>query len=173
MKIKLLVLAVALTLSVTCANAGGNPEYVKYPDGYKDSFTNYVTMNRAGKELVAKMWANDVAVSSYKQGKQAAEGSVVIMEVYKPKKGADGKVLSGKDGIYEIDKLAAVAVMERKGSWDAAFPENDRVGNWGFAFYKADGTPKKNDLNCPVCHTPLKGQDYLYSHQPLLNYARR
>ena len=113
MKIKLLVLAVALTLSVTCANAGGNPEYVKYPDGYKDSFTNYVTMNRAGKELVAKMWANDVAVSSYKQGKQAAEGSVVIMEVYKPKKGADGKVLSGKDGIYEIDKLAAVAVMER------------------------------------------------------------
>ena len=173
MKFKLIFTTIVLSLSAVSANAGGNPEFVQFPEGYKGSFTNYVTMNRAGKELVAKMWANDVAVSSYKEGKQATEGSVVIMEIYKPKKDADGKAISGKDGIYEIDKLAAVAVMERRASWNAAYPEADRVGQWGFAIYKADGTPKKNDLNCPVCHTPLKEQDYLYSHQPLLEYARR
>ena len=173
MKFKLISAGVVLTLSAACANAGGNPEFVKFPEGYADSFTNYVTMNRAGKKLVAKMYANDVAVSSYKEGKQAAEGSVVIMEVYKPKKDADGKALSGKGGIYEIDKLAAVAVMERRGSWNAAYSEDDRVGDWGFAIYNSHGTPKKNDLNCPVCHTPLKEQDYLYTHLPLLEYARR
>jgi hypothetical protein len=63
--------------------------------------------------------------------------------------------------------------MERRDSWNAAYSEDDRVGDWGFAIYNSDGTPKKNDLNCPVCHTPLKEQDYLYSHQPLLEYARR
>jgi hypothetical protein len=173
MKFKQIAVSATLTVSVACANAGGNPEFVKFPEGYADSYTNYVTMNRAGKELVAKMYANDVAVSSYKEGRQAAEGAVVIMEVYKPKKGPDGKVVIGKDGIYETDKLAAVAVMERNGSWDAAYPEDDRVGGWGFAIYNPDGTPKKNELNCPVCHTPFKEQDYLYTQLPLLEYARR
>jgi len=173
MLFKLITTAVILIVSVTCANAGGNPEFVKFPEGYTDSFTNYVTMNRAGKELVAKMYANDVAVSSYKEGKQAAEGAVVIMEIYKPKKGADGKIVSGKGGVYEIDKLAAVAVMERKGSWDSEYPKDDRVGDWGFAIYNPDGTPKKNELNCPACHTPFKEQDYLYTYKPLLEYSRR
>ncbi|MCP4406389.1 MAG: cytochrome P460 family protein [Gammaproteobacteria bacterium] len=71
-----------------------------------------------------------------------AEGSVVILEVYKPKKDANGKA-KGQDGIYEIDKLAAVAVMERRGAWDAAYPKDDRVSDWGFAIYNPNGTPKK------------------------------
>lgn len=100
-------------------------------------------MNRAGKELVAKMYTNDMALSSYKKGKEAAEGSVVIMEVYKPKKDANGKAVKDQDGIYEIDKLAAVAVMERRGAWDAAYLKDDRVGDWGFAIYNPNGTPKK------------------------------
>ena len=173
MKLKLISAAVVLTFAAACAYAGGNPEYVKFPEGYAESYTNYVTMNRAGKELVAKMYANDEAISSYKESNQAAEGAIVIMEIHKPKKGSDGKAVIGKDGIYEIDKLAAVAVMERRSSWDAAYPEDARVGDWGFAIYNPDGTPKSNDLNCPVCHTPFKEQDYLYTYKPLIEHARR
>ncbi|NIO41864.1 MAG: hypothetical protein GTO41_17845, partial [Burkholderiales bacterium] len=65
----------------------------------------------------AKMYANDVAISSYKNGQPAASGSVIIMEVYKPKKNADGEPIVGADGINKIDKLAAIAVMERRTNW--------------------------------------------------------
>lgn len=108
-------------LSAINAYAEGNPEYVKFPTGYETSFANYTTMNRDGKEQVAKMYANDAAISSYKKGQTAAPGSVVVMEVYKPKKDADGKSIVGSDGIYEIGKLAAVAVMERRDAWEAAY----------------------------------------------------
>ena len=29
------------------AHAGGDPEYVKFPEGYEKTFTQYATMNRA------------------------------------------------------------------------------------------------------------------------------
>jgi len=114
-------------LSAINAYAEGNPEYVKFPTGYETSFANYTTMNRDGKEQVAKMYANDAAISSYKKGQTAAPGSVVVMEVYKPKKDADGKSIVGSDGIYEIGKLAAVAVMERRDAWEAAYSPDHRL----------------------------------------------
>ncbi|MBT4770473.1 MAG: hypothetical protein HOO00_08155, partial [Rhodospirillaceae bacterium] len=80
------------------AYAGGDPDYVKYPKGYQESFTNYATMNRNGKEQVAKMYANEVAISSYGKDQKASAGSVIVMEVYKPKKDADGKAVEGSEG---------------------------------------------------------------------------
>ena len=85
-------------LSAINAYAEGNPEYVKFPTGYETSFANYTTMNRDGKEQVAKRYANDAAISSYKKGQTAAPGSVVVMAVYKPKKDADGNSIVGSEG---------------------------------------------------------------------------
>ncbi len=166
-------IAVALVciLSAVCVYAGGDPDFVAFPEGYGKSFTNYVTLNRVGKELVAKMYANDVVISSYEAGEKAASGSVLVMEVYKPKKDADGKALVGDDGIYVIDQLAAIAVMERRDNWDVAYPAENRVGNWGFAFYGPDGQPKANELQCVVCHTPLAHQDFMFSNQHLVNHV--
>ena len=100
------------TASLVCALwstgllAGGAPEHVPLPDGYSDQYVHYVTMNRVGKEQIAKMYANDVAIASYEKGAPAASGSVLVMEIYKPKKGDDGKALVGSDGTYEIGQLA-------------------------------------------------------------------
>ncbi len=83
---------VSTAVGVTCGllalqgHAGGDTDFVRLPAAYAQSFTNYATFNRTGKELVARMYANDIAVSSYTQGRTAGPGSVVIMEVYKPKK---------------------------------------------------------------------------------------
>ncbi len=172
MNLSKVLVGVVFSLSTVCASAGGDPEFVQYPEGYQVSFSNYITMNRVGKELVAVMYANDVAVSSYEKGEPAASGSIVIMEVYKPMKDEAGKAIMDSDGLYEIDSLAAVAVMENRDSWDEAFPLEHRVGNWGFAMYDADGKAKANDLNCAECHTPLSQQDYLYSYQHLLDFVK-
>ncbi len=168
-----IITGAACVLSALVAYAGGNPDYVKFPQGYETSFTNYTIMNRAGSAAVAKMYANKSAVASYKKGQAAAPGSIIVMEVYKPKKDAEGKPIVGRDGVNEIDKLAAIAVMERRDGWPSAYSADDRVGTWGFAIYNADGSPKQNDLACVTCHTPLEQQDYLFSHQKLVDHAKR
>ena len=173
MKFGKLVIATAGVLSALVAFAGGNPEHVKFPAGYDKSFTNYTKMNRAGSPAVAKMYANEVALNSYRKGQPAAAGSIVVMEVYKPKKDAAGNVIVGSDGVNETDALAAIAVMERRDNWPAAYAAGDRVGTWGFAIYNPDGTPKQNDLACVTCHTPYEKQDFLFSHQQLMDFAKR
>lgn len=162
---------IGLTLSFH-AFGGGNSEFVKFPENYTQTFAHYDTANRANQTQLAKFYANKTAVDSYKNGEKAASGSVVIMEIYAPKKDAEGKIQSGEDGLFVIDKLAAVAVMEKRSDWDNAFKAEDRSGGWGFALYEPDGKVKDNELNCAQCHTPLQKQDNLFSFQKLINYAK-
>jgi len=172
MKTVLKIAAVALAISPLVAHSGGNPEHVKFPAGYESTFTKYATANRANQTQVAKLYANETAIASYKADQKAASGSVVVMEIYSTKTGEDGKPIAGSDGLFEIDSLAAVAVMENRGDWDASFSADDRTENWGFAVYEPDGSEKSNDLNCVQCHTPLSGQDYLFTYGRLVDFVK-
>ena len=113
---------IALTISFV-AYAGGNPEYVSYPASYKTEFTQYDTRNRNNGKQVAVMYANKVALDSVSNGK-LAEGSKIIMEVYKAQMGEYGKPIISADGSFEKGKFAAVAVMEKRADWDANFDAN-------------------------------------------------
>ncbi len=172
MKYALTAVAAIFAFTPFTALGGGDPEHVKFPEGYAKTYTKYATANRANQTQVAKLYANETAITSYTQGEGGASGSVVIMEIYSTKTDADGKPVAGDDGIFEIDSLAAVAVMEKQDEWDASFPAENRTGNWGFAVYDPDGTVKSNDLNCVQCHTPLSGQDYLFTYQRLVDFVK-
>ncbi|MCB1948366.1 cytochrome P460 family protein [Nitrosomonas sp.] len=172
MKGVLKILAAVIAMTPIYANSGGNPEYVNFPEGYEKAFTKYATINRANQTQVAKLYANETAIASYKENQKGDSGSVLVMEIYSTKTDADGKPVPGDDGIFVIDSLAAVAVMENRDNWDDAFSAEDRTGNWGFAVYNPDGTEKSNDLNCVQCHTPLSGQDYLFTYQKLVDFVK-
>ncbi|MBL1142756.1 MAG: cytochrome P460 family protein [Proteobacteria bacterium] len=159
----------ALSISVL-ANAGGNPEHVSFPEAYKTEYAQYDTRNRNNGKQVAVMYANKIAIDSASNAK-LAEGSKIIMEVYKAKLGEDGKPVVGADGIFEKGAFAAIAVMEKKSNWDANFDAKERAKDWGFAIYKTDGTPKDNDLECASCHTPLVESDYMFSYSSLQNFS--
>lgn len=148
--------------------AGGNNEFVSFPDGYKDSFTHYNTQNRANNKQIADMYANQIAIDSIKAG-NLADGSRIVMEIFLPETDEDGKPVAGPDGLFIKSKLAAVAVMEKKNDWDSTFSADDRAGNWGFALYTPEGKPKENDLDCATCHRPLSNQDFMFTHQKLLD----
>lgn len=166
-------LSALIGLTLSChVYGGGNPEFVKFPEKYEQIFTKYDVANRTNQTQLAKFYANKIAVESYKKSEEAAPGSVVVMEIYVPKKDAEGKILSGEDGLFIIDKLAAVAVMEKKNDWDSTYKTNDRSGNWGFALYDPEGKVKDNDLNCAQCHTPLQKQDSLFTFQKLVDYVK-
>lgn len=152
--------------------AGGDPDFVKLPGEYKSEYEQYSSTNRDGNEQFAKIYANDDALSSIKEADTTGSGSVIIMEIYKIKKDDKDQPILSEDGTYTEDSLAAIAVMEKRDSWDKAFPKEHRLEGWGFAIYNPDGTAKKNDLACVACHTPLKNDDFLFSFDDLKSYAR-
>lgn len=173
MKLHYKIATLACALLPFYTFAGGNPDYVKLPGNYQQIFTQYDKSNRANQTQVAKFFANEIAVASYKKGEEAAPGSIVVMEIYEPKKDGEGKIVAASDGVFEIEKLVAVAVMEKRADWDKSFSSDDRTGNWGFAVYSPDGAAKSNDLNCVQCHTPLKDQDYLFSFGKLVDFVKK
>ena len=173
MKNLLKAAVVAFAIAPVCVSAGGDPDHVKFPADYAKTFTQYATINRGNQTQVAKLYANDAAIAGYKQGNQDSSGAVIVMEIYTPKKDAEGKPIPGSDGVFEIDSLAAVGVMENRSDWDAAFSKESRTGNWGFALYNPDGSVKSNELNCVQCHTPLQSQDYLFTYQKLVDFVKK
>ena len=151
--------------------AGGNPEYVKFPQNYQSEFTQYDTRNRTNGKQVAVLYANKVAINTISDS-TLSDGSKIIMEVYKTVPGEDGKPTMGDNGIFKKGNLAAIAVMEKRSDWDANFSVKERAGDWGFALYNKDGTVKENKLECASCHSPMTDKDYLFSHSSLLSFTK-
>lgn len=149
--------------------AGGNNDAVKFPAGYQSEFTLYDTRNRVGKPQIVDLYANKVAQETAGPT-ESADGSILIMEIYKAKMDADGNAITREDGLYEKGKVAAVAVMEKRSDWGDAIPAEDRAGDWGFALYTPDGQPKENDLDCKTCHRPFEQTNYMYSYSKLLEH---
>lgn len=158
-------------LSCVYTYAEGDPDFVKLPKEFIKEYKLYSTINRDGKEELAKIYANETALSSIKNGTTTTPGSVIIMEVYKVKRNDKDLPLKNEDGTYIEDSLAAIAVMEKSDNWDSAFPKENRLENWGFAFYSPDGSAKSNDLPCVSCHTPLKNKDFIFSYDDLKKFT--
>jgi hypothetical protein len=153
---------------VTAAFAGGDPEYVAFPEGYKETDVQYATINRKNGKQVGVLYANEAAIGSVRYGDNLIPGSRIVMEIYKLKKDTEGNPVKGADGIYEKGDLAAIAVMEKSIEWPEQFPADHRAEEWGFALYDPQGKPKENKLDCASCHIPLTdNQDNLFTHDLL------
>ena len=164
--------AIAASLLGSAALAG--PDKVEFPGGYQDKFTHYSTVNRADeRRQVVKIFANDVALASVKDGAPLESGSVLVMEVYKAKLDADENPVVGGDGFFEPGEMAAVTVMETREGWGADYPEAWRNGEWEFAAFKPDDhTLVERDYQpCFACHKPLAESDYLFSLDALAQAA--
>lgn len=163
-----LIISMVLASFAAVAFAGGDPVFVAFPEGYKNSHTQYTTVNRANGKQVGVLYANEAALGSIKYGDQLIPGSRIIMEIYKKKMDADGKPVMGADGIYEKGALAAVAVMEKSIEWSSMFLADHRSEEWGFALYDPKGNIKDNKLECATCHVPLTdNEDNLFTHAQL------
>ncbi len=155
--------AVGVTFAIGGASAG--PELIAFPEGYQDGFVHYATVNRADeRKQVVKIFANEVALASAKDGAPLDSGAVIAMEVYKAKLDDSEQPVMGEDGFFVADQLAAIAVMETREGWGADYPEEWRNATWEYALFKGDGTPIERDFQpCFECHKPLDDSDYLFS----------
>ena len=164
MRLKFLIGLAALTIAGT---AVAEDARIKYPAGYKETYTNYLNVDRTqNDDQVIHLFANDIAMKGMKETGKYPNGSILVGEVYKAKKDDKGEVIESELGVRIRGKLALIAVMEKQEGWGANFAEEHKNGDWDFAAFKPDGSVAGKDLNeCRVCHAPLTESDHVFSFE--------
>jgi cytochrome c553 len=148
---------------------------VTFPENYRSSFTLYHTLNRPDINQVRYLYANPVALRAAREGKALPDGSVLVLEQFAAKLGADRKPVTGANGFYEPERFVAYAVMARNAGWGKDIPEMLRNDDWNYAVFNADGKlrPGVNQAECLACHKPLDAKSYTFSIDPLTSVAKR
>ena len=95
---------------------------VTFPEGYKESFRKYDTINFPATKQVRYFYANMPAVTAAKAGKPLPDGSVLFVEVYAAKLDADNKPVTGADGFFVADKLLQYTAMASGEGWGKDIP---------------------------------------------------
>ena len=142
---------------------------MKFPEGYKESFTRYHTINFPATRQVRHYFANKAALQAAKEGRALPDGSMLFAEVYTAKLDADKKPLMGSDGFYQADKLIFYTAMESGTGWGSDIPEMLRNGGWNYAVFTTDKQhrPGVNQAECLACHKPLDSVSYTFTLKQL------
>lgn len=142
---------------------------VTFPEGYKDAFTKYHTINFPATRQVRHYYANKVAVQAAKEGKPLPDGSVLFAEVYAARVDADKKPVLGSDGFFVAEKLLFYTAMARGAGWGRDIPEMLRNEDWNYAIFTLDKQhrPGVNQAECLACHKPLDKVSYTFTLKQL------
>jgi cytochrome c553 len=143
--------------------------HVPFPEGYKNTFTKYHTINFPATNQVRYYFANKAAVQAAKGGKALPDGSVLFAEVYSAKLDADKKPVMGSDGYFVADKLLFYTAMARESGWGKDIPEMLRNSDWNYAVFTTDykQRPGVNQAECLACHKPLDNVSYTFTLKQL------
>jgi len=169
--------------SLAPASAGAKSELlpalatskIRFPEGYRTSFTMYQTVNRADIGQVRYLWANPVALQAAREGRSLPDGSVLLLEQHSVKRDAAKQPVTGADGFFERDSLLGYTVMERGPGWGNDFPEMLRNEDWQYAVFNAAGQQRMgvNQADCLACHKPLDKASYAFSFEQVKAAALR
>ena len=167
------------TLSIVCiisiflapAAYSEDGKMIAFPADYASTYTNYLSLDRTqNPDQIIRLFGNERAMQGPGSDGKLPYGSVLVAEIYKAKKDADGNVLTSPLGRRIRDKLALIAIMQREPGWGEEHPPALNNGNWEFATFKPDGSVAEKDLNaCRACHAPLTATNHLFSIQHLSN----
>jgi len=142
---------------------------VTFPEGYKDTFAKYHTINFPATGQVRYYFANKAAVQAAKEGRTLPDGSVLFAEVHTAKLDADKKPVMGSDGFFVPDKLILYTAMARGAGWGKDFPEMLRNEDWNYAVFTTDKQLRAgvNQAECLACHKPLDKVSYTFTLKQL------
>ena len=142
---------------------------ITFPEGYKEAYTKYHTINFPATKQVCYYYANKAAAQAAKAGKALPDGSVLFAEVYSAKLDADKKPVMGADGYFVPDQLVAYTAMEREAGWGKDIPDMLRNENWNYAVFTTakQHRPNVNHAECLACHKPLDKESYTFTLKQL------
>ena len=141
---------------------------VTFPEGYKDTFVKYHTINFPATKQVRYYYANKAAIQAAKAGKSLPDGSYLFTEVHAAKVDAEGKPVMGPDGFYVADKPLLFTAMARDAGWGKDIPDMLRNENWNYAVFTLDKKHRPiNQAECFACHKPLDNVSYVFTLKQL------
>lgn len=142
---------------------------VAFPEGYKQSFVKYHTINFPATGQVRHYYANKAAVQAAKEGRPLPHGSVLFAEVYAAKVDAQKKPVTGSDGFYVPEKLLFYTAMASGPGWGEEIPEMLRNADWNYAVFSTEKQhrPGVNQAQCLACHKPLDDVSYVFTLKQL------
>ena len=141
---------------------------VTFPEGYKDTFTKYLTINFPATKQVRYYLANKVALEAARAGKPLPNGSYLLTEVYAAKLDADQKPVMGADGFFVADKPLLFTAMAREAGWGNDIPPMLRNEDWNYAVFSLDKQHRPiNHAECLGCHVPLNNVSYTFTLKQL------
>jgi hypothetical protein len=155
-KLFLLVLIVAGPAALQAAEPA--PNGITLPEGYKD-WRLLSVHQRSDNNTLRAVLGNDVAVKAAREGrtKPWPDGTVLAKMVWK----------AGKHEKWETALEPGAFVHAEFMTKDAA--RFAATGGWGYArWLGADQKPHGKDANfvqeCVGCHTPVKEDDWVFTH---------
>ena len=142
---------------------------VTFPEGYRDRFGKYHTINFPATRQVRYYYANQVAAQAAQDGKPLPDGSYLFAEAYSAKLDADKKPVMGSDGFFVADKLLFYTAMASGADWGKDIPNLLRNGNWNYAIFTLDKQHRTgvNQAECFACHKPLDKESYTFTLKQL------
>jgi cytochrome c553 len=143
-----------------------------FPKDFPKGFTLYDAKNRDDQHVLAQAYVNAVGLKAAKEGKPLPDGTQIIIVKSVPKMDADKKPISGKDGLWQTEKIAIFEGMEARANWGKDIPELIRNQDWNYALFNADKSPKEvNQAICLTCHLPVASQGYVFGLKKLQEKA--
>lgn len=150
-------------------------EKVAWPEGYGSSFVRYHTVDKPkakGPARVRFFYVNLPALTAAKAGAPLPDGTVLVMEDHLAVLGADGEPVRTANGRFVAGtEITNVFVQEKRAGWGAAYPEAIRNGDWEYARFLADGSPKQGAKfeGCFACHkAKAAGTDFNFTFSPFV-----
>ena len=161
-----IAICLCLGMGISFAVADEMKTDIEFPKNYK-TFKNYLSMDQSqNADQIIRIFANDIAVQGMKEKGIFPYGSILTAEIYKAKKDKDGKVIESSLGRRIRDKLAVIAVMEKRKGASKKWTGDLNNGDWDFATFSPDGSVAKIDLKqCAACHAPLKDKQHVFSFE--------
>lgn len=159
-------IAIAATLLIFTAHfVAADDSRVTYPENYRDTFVNYLSLDRTqNPDQIIRLFANEIAMQGVDESGELPDGSILVGEVYAAAKNSEGNVIESNLGRRIATKLALVAVMEKRDSWEESSSSTINVGDWDFGAFAPSGFDAGKDLDsCRACHSPLVDSDHLFS----------
>ncbi len=150
--------------------------HVTFPEGYKETFTKYHTINFPATKQVRYFFANQIAAQAARQGKPLPDGSVLFNETYAARLDSGEKPVMGGDGFFVADKLLSYGAMARGAGWGQDIPEMLRNGDWNYAVFTPDKQHRQgvNQAECLACHKARESVSYTFTlkelaHEPSIS----
>ena len=139
---------------------------VAVPADYKTWPKFLSEIQRPDAKQVREAFINPTG-AAVKAGGAFANGTLMVMEIYKARENADGTLMKGSDGKLVKGDLAKVFVMGKGAGWGELAPAGLKNGDWSYSAFLADGkTPSPDPMAaCRACHMPLgDAKDYVHRY---------